>query len=107
MGVCNTGSHECHKKPEEGCHADTDCPSETCDEPWPYNTCHYCDTDHVCKPGCPDDGKCPENKPICGAGGQPHRCGCNADSDCKSGDKCSDNECITPEWKWTGSGSWE
>ena len=33
----------------------------------------------------------------CGAGGQPHRCGCNVDSDCKTGDKCSDNECITPE----------
>ena len=48
-------------------------------------------------PGCPDDSKCPDNKPICGAGGQPHRCGCNTDSDCHAGDKCSDNECITPE----------
>jgi len=95
--LCNTGSHECIPKPDEGCHSNGDCPSTTCDEPWPYNTCNYCDTDHVCKPGCPDDGKCPENKPICGANGQPHRCGCNVDSDCMAGDKCSNNACVTPD----------
>merc|ERR1712106_603218 len=96
--LCDTHSHECYPKPiDVGCDNDNaNCPSEICDEPWPYNNCHYCD-DIVCKPGCPDDGKCPENKPICGASGQPHRCGCNDDSDCKTGDKCSDNECITPE----------
>jgi len=83
-----------------GCISNDDCPSDMCDEPWPYNTCTWCDTqpEHgVCTPGCPDDSKCPVNKPICGASGQPHRCGCNDDSDCKTGDKCSDNECVTPD----------
>ena len=47
--------------------------------------------------GCPDDSKCPANKPICGASGQPHRCGCNADTECKTGEKCSENECVTPD----------
>ena len=50
--------------------------------------------------GCPDNSKCPSNKPICGAGGQAHRCGCNTDADCP-GDlpKCdtSQLECHKPE----------
>lgn len=100
--ICNIGTHECNPRPiDVGCDGDnTNCLIDMCDEPnWPYNTCEYCD-DTVCREGCPDNSKCPESTPICGANGQPHRCGCNLDSDCPSNLPECDldaNVCYKPE----------
>jgi len=102
--LCNVNTHECFPKPiDVGCDNDNaNCPSQMCDEPNdPYHTCTWCD-DTVCKPGCPDNSKCPANRPICGANGQPHRCGCNVDADCADGDKCGNNECYPPECSENG-----
>jgi len=103
--LCNVNDHFCYPKPILGCdNNDANCATVVCCEEYtdpqdfakcqyPYNTCEWCD-DIACKDGCSDNSKCPSYKPICGASGQPHVCGCNTDSDC-TGDynTCSGNVC--------------
>ena len=49
--LCDTNSHECFPKPVTGCdNNNANCPSQVCDEPWPYTSCQWCDGT-VCKPG--------------------------------------------------------
>ena len=49
--LCDTNSHECFPKPVTGCdNNNANCPSQVCDEPWPYTSCQWCD-ETVCKPG--------------------------------------------------------
>jgi len=99
--ICNTDTHQCNPRPVEGCDDNSDnCLTGICDEPNdPYNDCEWCDG-KVCKPGCADSSHCEGSKPICGAQGQPHRCGCDEDSDCQPSYELCDvnqNECFTPE----------
>jgi len=95
--ICDQDSHQCIPKPVGCDNQDSNCLQDICDvENNPYTTCEWCDG-LQCKPGCSDDQWCPQNRPICGAQGQPHLCGCNTDDDCQAGKICSNNECIDPE----------
>jgi len=92
--LCNVNDHFCYPKPiDVGCdNIDANCAADLCCDQYTeeqdfinckpnYNSCEWCD-DIACKDGCSDDTKCPYYKPVCGAQGQPHVCGCNTDGDC-------------------------